>query len=345
MTGGGLQHVVLVGAGPRHRAVLWAFGHQRPVNLRITLVSHCARPIDASRLGDFVMGFDGQADCETDLEPLLKASGAVLKLGQVATLSLSDKRLTLTDDAVLPFDQLSVEPDGVLDRIHTEATLPGALQRALFTQPVEVFCKLWPQFLALTRRKPLGIAVIGDGLPAVELALAVAARLAHDTRTQAHRVSLVMHRDSDDPFAPAPLARVLNSALKRAQITVLYDRCVSVADSEILLASGMRLACDAPVVALSPAQPAWLASPAEGAALAGLGLAPQAKPTALPWARAQWTTLGYRRAACWVHTRWGSTVLTGTWVWAWKRWREQVHRKQTLCNKTRPPSPPGRPNP
>ncbi len=339
MSGGGLQHLVLVGAGPRHRAVLRELGKKRPVNLRVTLISHHPKPIDANRLFGFVMGFDAQADCEVDLTPLLEASGAVLKLGQVTGLSVTDKQLTLTNEEVLPYNLLSVDADGVLDRTCTEARMPGALQRALLTQPVEVFFKLWPQFLQLTQHKPLNIAVIGDGLQAAELALAVAARLAREPETRAHRVTLVQGESahsnvtsvtSVNPPAPPKLARAVTQALKKAQITVLYDRCVGLSDTEVQLASGMRLACDAPMVALRPNQPSWLTSQEGNTMLAANNLAavlaaraPQ--PAHGLSAQFTWTSLGYRHAACTLQTRWGTAVFSGPWVWACQRWCEQVH--------------------
>jgi len=57
---------------------------------------------------------------------------------------------------------------------------------------------------------------------------------------------------------PATVQRRLLCALKRRRITLFVDRCVEIAASHVVLGSGARLACDAPIVATALQAPAWL---------------------------------------------------------------------------------------
>lgn len=253
-----LKHLVLVGAGPVHQRVLKHFGAARPVQLRITLLSPTPHPMDWARLPGFVTGADSQTACETQLEPLLQTCGATLETSAVIALDTARRTLTLANGNTLAYDVLSLDTDSLEDRAGLDTHMPGAGQQALLASPAAGFCKLWPQFLALTQQRALRIAVIGEGMRAAELALAVAARLAREAGTQAHRITLVQAPGDADTAWPRSLMGAVAVSLDKAHIVRLLDRCIGVADGEIQLASGMRLACDAPIVVQPPRLPTWL---------------------------------------------------------------------------------------
>jgi hypothetical protein len=48
------------------------------------------------------------------------------------------------------------------------------------------------------------------------------------------------------------------AALRAQRVTVLYDPVVALERDDVVLASGARLACDVPLLALSQSTPAWL---------------------------------------------------------------------------------------
>ena len=60
------------------------------------------------------------------------------------------------------------------------------------------------------------------------------------------------------PVLPLMAARALR-ALKRGGVTLFEDACSEITASHVVLARGMRLACDAPMLAIGASAPIWLA--------------------------------------------------------------------------------------
>lgn len=88
---------------------------------------------------------------------------------------------------------------------------------------------------------------------AIELALAIRHRLPGSAVTLITGGAPLGHSE------PVRLQRCLAEALRQRNVTVLADRATHIMGSEILLASGARLACDVPVIATGAYPPLWLA--------------------------------------------------------------------------------------
>lgn len=67
--------------------------------------------------------------------------------------------------------------------------MPGARRNALFTRPLETFVQLWPQLQALARERALQVAVVSDGVPAIQTGHGRGARAGH--AAHGSRVTLV----------------------------------------------------------------------------------------------------------------------------------------------------------
>jgi NADH dehydrogenase FAD-containing subunit len=97
--------------------------------------------------------------------------------------------------------------------------------------------------------------VIGGGAAGVELALAMRHRLG-----SAGHVCLVA---GEGPLLPGhgwAVRRLAERALDRHGVMCLHERCVGVDDRSVRLASGLRLACDVPIIATGGRPAAWLAA-------------------------------------------------------------------------------------
>ena len=254
----GLQHLVLLGAGTAHWRVLESLAKQRSVRLSITVVSPNANPANANLLSEFVAGRLGATACQWPLADLVQRCGARLVQAGVQRLEPHSQQIALSSGETLHYDWLSVnlEPDTHRERLAQQ--IPGALEQALNLWPLPVFLKLLPQLVQLSTRRPLNIAVVGGGHAAVELALALQHRLATAPDSKPSRVSLVTGGDAPLATCSPALQRRILAVLKSRQITVLRDKCVGIGDAELLLGSGVRLACDAPVLAIEPGPPAWM---------------------------------------------------------------------------------------
>lgn len=250
------KHLVLLGAGRAHLQVLKSLARQGSGDMAVTLVAPHPYYIDAPMLPGYVAGDYALDELRLPLDRLVEASGVGFVPAHVVALDAAGRRVQLSSGDALPYDVLSVNVEPVVQRELVEARMPGARRNALFIHPLDNFVQLWPQLLGLAAERALQVAVVGDGLPAVELALAAAHALA---APHGSRVSLVAGEQPLLADQPPALQRRVLAQLKALNITLLQDRCVGMDGRALALASGASLLCDAPLVVGGDPTPAWLA--------------------------------------------------------------------------------------
>ena len=255
----GLRHLVLLGAGHAHVQVLHSLEQSHPADLRLTVIAPFPRQLYSGMVPGFVAGHYTLDQCVIPLDGLLSRCDARYLPTSGVAIDAAAKTVLLASGETVGYDWLSVNTGPVMDRDKIESLMPGAREHALFVRPIEGFGQLWPQVAAMGRARPIHLAVVGAGAAGLELAMAAAHALTGPGFPQGSRVTLVT---GDAPpganYPPAVHRRVL-AALRRLAITVLPDACTGVGPGEIRLASGARLACDAPVLAVGAPAPAWLA--------------------------------------------------------------------------------------
>jgi len=247
-----MKHLVMLGAGHAHLHLLKGLAAQPLTGVKVTLVAAGATYFDPALLADHLAGHIALADCSISLAPLLAGSGASWLQYSATQLDLAARQLTLVDGSTLVFDVLSVHSGPWHDRQKIELTMPGAREHALFAYPCEALASLWPQVLAFAGSRALRVAVLGGGVQAAELAMAVAQRLPGSA------VTLLV---GDAPLAsghPLSLQTRLVRALKARHITLLRESACGFAEGVVTLRSGTQLACDVPLIALHADAPPWL---------------------------------------------------------------------------------------
>lgn len=193
-------------------------------------------------------------DCVIPLEPLLR-NGVIRWLRHSAVAIDPDARtITLEDGSVHGFDWLSVNTEPVQNRNQIEQAMPGARKHGLFVRPIESFCALWPQVVELAQSRALRLAVLGGSAFGIELAMAIRQRLPGTS------VTLITGDVEAAANDQSPVQQQVTRALKRRNITVLMDRAVGITATEVMLASGARLACDVPLISNGAQAPAWFES-------------------------------------------------------------------------------------
>jgi selenide,water dikinase len=202
-----------------------------------------------------VAGHYREEQCVIPID-LLAAAAKVRLVETVAVgLDAAQRRIALADGTAIDFDVASIDTGATMPR----DLIPGAREHALFVRPIESFVRLLPRLDGLARERALDVVVIGGGAAGFELALAFAHRLRR-IGDGASRVALVCGRPQ--PLAGYP-ARVIErgiAACRALGVTLLPDVCEAITPRHVLIKSGARLACDAPVVAVGTAAPSWLAS-------------------------------------------------------------------------------------
>ena len=240
--------------------VLKALAQEPLPGAQVTLVSPFSRQIYSGMVPGLVAGHYTPDDCAISLTAL--AARAKVRFIQSAACAMDARTRTvrLQNDQVLHYDALSVDTGPVMDR----KVIPGAEVHALFVRPIEDFIVMWDELFALTQRQILSVVVVGGGAAGVELALSLQYRLGERAR-----VSLVTGGPPPLPSHPPRVQARAQRALKRCGVTVLEDACTAIADNHVQLGRGMRLECDAAVLAVGASAPVWLQG--SGLALDPLG--------------------------------------------------------------------------
>jgi len=258
----GIRHLVLMGAGHSHLHVLQGLAQRRPANLNITVIAPFPQQLYSGMLPGFVAGHYTLEQCVIPLDGLLARCAARYIQSMGVSIDAAARSVTLANGESLAYDWLSLNTGPVMDREKIEAAMPGAREHALFVRPIEAFGQLWPQVAALAHSRPIHLAVVGAGAAGLELAMAAAHALRSPAYPAGSRVTLLSGGVPVAQNYPAGVQRRVLNALQRLRISVLPDTCVGMGPGELLLDSGARLACDAPLLALGAQAPAWLAGSA-----------------------------------------------------------------------------------
>jgi pyridine nucleotide-disulfide oxidoreductase family protein len=246
-----MKQLLLIGGGHAHVHVLRVLAENPFPGARVTLVSPFPQLVYSGMVPGFVAGHYALKDCVIPLTTL--AARAHVKFIEAAAVGVdaATRSVHLADGQALSYDALSLDTGPVMDR----DAIPGAREHALFVRPIEAFTRLWQALLDLAEQRPLSVVVVGAGAAGCELAMA----LQHRFGARA-RVSLVTGGAPPLPAHPAGAQARVQRALKRCGVTLLEDQCSEITASHVVLARGMRLACDAPVLAIGGSAPAWLAA-------------------------------------------------------------------------------------
>jgi pyridine nucleotide-disulfide oxidoreductase family protein len=246
-----MKHLVLLGGGHAHLQVLQAFAKQRPPGAQLTLVTPSEQLLYSGMMPGWIAGHYALDACAIPLRPLAAAAGATFVGTTASGLDATARRIQLAGGRELAYDVLSLDVGATMDR----DAIAGARENGLFLRPIEHFARLWDGVVRLAGERSLCIVVIGAGAAGVETAMAVQHRFGERVR-----VSLVTGGPPPLASHPIPARTRVQRALRRRNITVLTEPCSEITPTHVVLASGVRVACDAPFLAIGASPPKWLAA-------------------------------------------------------------------------------------
>lgn len=169
------NHLVLVGGGHSHVAVLAGLGAAPPEGVRVTLIARDVLTPYSGMLPGYIAGHYALQDCHIDLRPLAGRAEATLIHDSAVGLDLAARRVTCADHPPLDYDVVSID----IGSAPRTDLVPGAAEHAVPVKPISGFVAHW-KALADRLRADGGaatIAVVGGGAGGVELTLAIQHRL------------------------------------------------------------------------------------------------------------------------------------------------------------------------
>lgn len=173
------QRLLLVGGGHSHLFVLEALRQRAPEwrgRLDVAMVSRELQTPYSGMLPGLVAGHYRHNEAHVDLAPLAAAAGVELVQSSIVAFD-PEARLALDEQGrQWAFDLASLD----IGSTPPLSQVPGAAEQALAVKPVATFLQQWRAFQARAGElvRPVHIVVVGGGAGGVELALALAHRMA-----------------------------------------------------------------------------------------------------------------------------------------------------------------------
>lgn len=256
------KQVLLLGGGHAHVEIV----RQAPSlgdAATVTLVSPSRWAPYSGMLPGYVAGRYRFEDFHIDLETLCRISGVDFRPGEVVAIDPDARRVTLMDGSLLEYDLLSLD-------IGSTPSLPAGAQGGIAVKPIASFAARLGALDALQRERggPLHLAIVGQGVAGVEIALALHSRFVragYDTRsttraTEARPRIMLVGRGRDLIAERSAMCRRLaRKALERAGVHILsgFD-VIALKDGQLIARDGRCLAVDEVVWTTSSGAAAWL---------------------------------------------------------------------------------------
>lgn len=253
MRAGSRRHLVIVGGGHAHVAVLKSLALLPEPAAHVTVVSPGPYATYTGMVPGVLAGQYDPAEAQIDVEALAARANARFTADRVVRLDRERRVLDLADRASLTYDIVSFDIGSrplAADRVADDAPV-------VMVKPIE---RAWREIETALRLVPSGgghqAVVVGGGAGGIEIAFALAARLRDTgTVTLCGRDRLPLLRRGNR------VARVVMGALERKRIRFLGDSEVVRADRDhIRLTSGESLPCTLIIWATGAAAPPLLAA-------------------------------------------------------------------------------------
>lgn len=175
-----MKHLVLLGGGHSHLAVLKRFGMHPVPGLSLTLISKDIETPYSGSLPGYINGSYTLDEIHIDLRPLAQFAGARLIQSEVSEIDLEQKLIKCSGRPDIPFDLLSLNIGSKPNAVK----IPGAQQFAIGIKPIDLFLEYWHRLASDMRARieeekgSYRLLIVGGGPASVELAFAVQRRIA-----------------------------------------------------------------------------------------------------------------------------------------------------------------------
>ena len=268
-----VKHLVLIGGGHSHLAVVRSLGMRPVPGLMVTWISREILVPYSGALPAFIAGRYRPEDMFIDLRPLARFGGARLIQAGIDSIDLDARVISLPRRPDLSFDVLSLNIGSIPDT----SGMPGAMEHTVGVKPIDGFLAAWENIReqavqGLQQGRGYKLAIVGGGPASVEMACAIRARILRDSGDTGAEFSISIISAADE-ILPSHNQRVrecVREELQRKGIETLTGHHVSGFDANTVhCGNGDDIRADSIVVATGATMPAWpakagLATTADG---------------------------------------------------------------------------------
>ena len=138
-----VKHLVLIGGGHSHLAVLKHLAMKPVPGLAVTLISREIITPYSGALPGFLTGLYKHNEIHIDLRPLAQFAGVRVIQEEVKELDLSSKVVKLSSRPNINFDLISLN----IGSNPNMELIPGALEYGISVKPISKFIEKWPEIL------------------------------------------------------------------------------------------------------------------------------------------------------------------------------------------------------
>ncbi|HPY39751.1 MAG TPA: FAD-dependent oxidoreductase [Thiolinea sp.] len=242
-----MTHLVLIGGGHAHVAVLSALAGQSLPNLHLTVISPQAYQTYSGMLPGWLAGHYSLEECQINLAPLVAAAQGELILDKVIRLDANQQCLETASGQTINYDLLSINSG-------SETALPtNSASNLIPIRPLERLLTAWPHILNLAQQDNYQLAVLGGGAAGIELALAI--QYAFQQKGTAAQVHLIAPKLLAD-HAPSVQQRVQRQ-LTQAGVKV-HSAKASIENGVLFLETGEAIQANQIIAATGAKAPTWL---------------------------------------------------------------------------------------
>lgn len=259
-----VKHLVLIGGGHSHLAVLKHLGMHPVPGLAVTLISRDIKVPYSGLLPGFISGIYDAKEIFVDFRPLAQFAKARIIQADIKNIDLNDKKLILPNRPNISFDLLSLN-------IGSEPNLsmvPGAQDHAIAIKPLPAFLELWPQLLqraisTLTQKEQFKFAIVGGGPASVELAFSIQHRIENDLNLKSKEKSNLQIQiiSAEKTLLQFHNNRVRSFAAKELttrNIDILLKKKMSACEKGIIVCEDeTEITADAIICATGASLPSW----------------------------------------------------------------------------------------
>ena len=259
-----VKHLVLIGGGHSHLAVLRRFGMHSVPGLAVTLITREVVTPYSGSLPAHLVGLYSRDLMHIDLRPLAQFAGARLIQSEVTKVNLEDRTIELGHRPDIPFDCLSLNIGSHPD----SALIMGASDHALAVKPIDRFLRQWESIkqqagTARAAGRDYRLAIVGGGPASVELAFA--SQIAIDqcegtSKQKAGRLQICLVTAGDQLLTGhnARSQEFVRQELEHRGVEIRFGRRVDRFDeNRLVLTDGNELECDAAIYATGASLPEW----------------------------------------------------------------------------------------